>query len=421
MKAARVLVVAENASTRLGGEAILPWHYFRLLLARDVDAHLIVHERMRDELLVTFAAEHERLHFIDDRWLQKLFYRMGRVLPRRLDEATLGLANQMITQLGQRAVVRRLRVPGTVVHQPIPVSPRFPSLLAVDGVPLVVGPLNGGMEYPRAFRGAESLLSRAAIALGRTFSNATNALLAGKRKASVVLVANQRTRAALPEGLRGRVIELPENGVDTAQWAAYTSNREPDSARFVFIGRLVDWKALDIAIEALSKVPEAKLDVIGEGAMREPWERLAQGLGLAGRVRFLGWRTQAECAEHLAACTALVLPSVYECGGAVVLEAMAMERPVIATAWGGPADYLDASCGILVEPASREALVEGFAAGMHQLIASAELCASMGREGRARLLREFDWSRKIDAMLTIYDLAAQDAELSADSYPSKSR
>ena len=409
MKTARVLLVAENASTRLGGEAILPWHYFRLLRERGVDAHLIVHARMRDELLETFAAERERLHFIGDRGLQKLFYRMGRVLPRRLDEATLGLANQMITQLGQRAAVRRLRVPGTVVHQPIPVSPRFPSLLAVDDVPLVVGPLNGGMEYPRAFRGAESGLSRAAIALGRSFSDVTNRLLAGKRKAAVVLVANQRTREALPGGLRGRIVELPENGVDKAHWPAATSVRERDAARFVFVGRLVEWKAVDVVLEALRDVPEASLDVIGDGAMREPWERLAQELGVAARVRFLGWRTQAECAEHLGAATALVLPSIYECGGAVVLEAMAMQRPVIATAWGGPADYLDASCGILVEPASREALVKGFAAGMQRLLASPGLRVRMGQAGRERLLQEFDWARKIDAMLAIYQVALDDA------------
>ena len=409
MTTARVLIVAENASTRLGGEAILPWHYFRLLRERGVDAHLIVHARMRDELLETFAADRDRLHFIEDHGLQKLFYRMGRVLPRRLDEATLGLANQMITQLGQRAVVRRLRVPGMVVHQPIPVSPRFPSLLAVDDVPLVVGPLNGGMEYPRAFRGAESLLSRAAIALGRTFSDVTNRLLAGKRKAAVVLVANQRTREALPGGLRGRVVELPENGVDTAQWRASAGVDEPGAARFVFVGRLVEWKALDVAIEALREVPEAILDVIGEGEMRGAWERLAQDLGVAERVRFLGWRTQSECAVHLLAAAALVLPSIYECGGAVVLEAMAMSRPVIATDWGGPADYLDASCGILIEPVSREALVEGFAAGMRRLLASAELRVRMGMAGRERLLREFDWARKIDAMLAIYGVALEDA------------
>ena len=406
---ARVLIVAENASTRFGGEAILPFHYFRLLRQRGLDTHLIVHARVRDEMLAHFPEDAQYLHFVEDKWLQVLFYRLGRVLPRRVDEATLGLLNQMLTQWGQRRVVRALLVPGTVVHQPIPVSPRFPSLLAVAGAPLVVGPLNGGMEYPTAFRHAESLFSRVAVAVGRSFANAVNAVLPGKRKAAVVLVANERTRRALPDGLRGRVLLLPENGVATQDWDRPGAGIVARDARFVFVGRLVDWKALDVVLEAMRQVPGAVLDVIGEGSMRAAWSEAAVTFGLENRVTFLGWRTQAECAERLAGCCALVLPSIYECGGAVVLEAMAMEKPVIATNWGGPADYLDDRCGILVEPASREALVAGFATAMQRLLESPELCAEMGAAGRERLLREFDWDRKIAAMLDIYDLALTDA------------
>jgi glycosyltransferase involved in cell wall biosynthesis len=218
----------------------------------------------------------------------------------------------------------------------------------------------------------------------------------------VVLVANQRTREALPSKLHGRVLELPENAVDTAQWCSAEAN-DGDAARFVFIGRLVDWKALDIAIEALREAPRATLDVIGDGPMVPAWRDLAARLQLNERVRFLGWRTQAECADLLAASCALLLPSIYECGGAVVLETMAMSRPVIATAWGGPADYLDASCGILVEPASRAAMVAGFAAAMRQLMESPDLRHKLGSAGRERLQRDFDWSRKIDRIMAIYE------------------
>jgi len=97
-----------------------------------------------------------------------------------------------------------------------------------------------------------------------------------------------------------------------------------------------------------------------------------------------------------------VLPSIYECGGAVVLEAMAMGKPVIATRWGGPADYLNSSCGILVEPESHTGLVAGFAEAMQKLIDSPELAGSMGDAGRDRALREFDWQRKIDQVIGIY-------------------
>jgi glycosyltransferase involved in cell wall biosynthesis len=266
---------------------------------------------------------------------------------------------------------------------------------------VVMGPLNGGMEYPPAFRDAESNLSQLLIEFGRSFTDFVNTIIPGKRRAAVVLVANHRTRKALPSHIQGQVIVLPENAVDTTQWQAHPAAAD-DPTRFVFIGRLVDWKALDIVIEALKEAPGATLDVIGDGPMLPAWRELANTPCLSTRVRFLGWRTQAECAESLAGCCALVLPSIYECGGAVVLEAMAMGRPVIATAWGGPMDYLDTGCGILVKPISRAALVLGFARAMRQLMDSPDLRTSLGSAGRERLRRDFDWSRKIDRIVEIY-------------------
>ena len=404
----RVCIVAEHASTRMGGEAILPYHYFRVLRSRGIDAWLVVHERSRAELIELFPTELDRIRFVPDQTLQKIFFRAGSFLPRRIAEATFGLANQMLTQFAQRAEVRRLANENAVVHQPIPVSPRFPSLLWELGAPVVIGPMNGAMEYPPAFRGSESIVSRFAIVLGRSMSNIVNRILPGKLQAAVLLVANRRTRAALPNGVRGQVIEVVENGVDLTSWNARTE-AENATARFVFIGRLVDWKAVDIAIEAMRSVPSATLDVIGDGPMLEKWRRFAEASGVSERVLFHGWRSQAECAEVLRGSCALLLPSLFECGGAVVLEAMASGRPVIATAWGGPADYLDASCGFLIEPCSRAALVSGFVEAMQRLLDDPATARALGAAGRARVMSKFDWEKKVDAVLEIYDSALEGA------------
>jgi glycosyltransferase involved in cell wall biosynthesis len=86
----------------------------------------------------------------------------------------------------------------------------------------------------------------------------------------------------------------------------------------------------------------------------------------------------------------------------VVLEAMAMGIPVIATAWGGPQDYLDESCGMLVQPTSEADMVAGFARGMQALGADRELCGRLGRAGRDRVVAQYDWDKKIDAMMAVY-------------------
>ena len=273
----RVCIVAEHASTRFGGEAILPVHYFRLLRSLGIESWLVVHARTQSELGQLFPEESGRMLYVPDLWIHKLNFRLSRYLPRRLAEATFGLLNQLITQYCQRALVRQLiREKGVeIVHQPIPVAPRFPSLMYGLGVPVIIGPLNGGMDYPAAFRGTERLFSRAGVAFARLFVDAANALLPGKQRADVVLVANERTRQALPSGIRGRVIELVENGIDFGVWKGRSAEPAAATSRFIFIGRLVDWKAVDIVIRALEKVPSAELELIGDGPMMEalgvPW------------------------------------------------------------------------------------------------------------------------------------------------------
>jgi len=201
-------------------------------------------------------------------------------------------------------------------------------------------------------------------------------------------------------------VEIPENGVDLKLWSVQPHTAiDEHPHRFLFMGRLVDWKRLDLAIQALANIPGAYLDVIGDGPMRDEWTRLAASLHLTDRICFRGWLPQQECAQHLQSATALLLPSIYECGGAVVLEAMATGTPVIAVAWGGPEDYLDETCGMLIPPLGAATVVDGFTEGMKKLIGDPQLCSALGAAARRRVQATFCWEAKVDRMVEIYRLA----------------
>ena len=142
------------------------------------------------------------------------------------------------------------------------------------GAPVVIGPMNGGMTYPPALAKSQGLLERWLVWSGRLASNALNSALPGKRRAAVLLVANGRTRQALPRGVAGEVIEMTENGVDLNLFKFAECRRSRSGSprpKFAFVGRLIKLKGVDLLLEAMVKALrcyDLELHIIGDGAIR---------------------------------------------------------------------------------------------------------------------------------------------------------
>jgi glycosyltransferase involved in cell wall biosynthesis len=415
----RVLIVAPNASARFGGEAFLPLHYFRLMRRRGIEAWLVSHARVREELHELLPREIGRMHFVEDNALDINLWKIGRRLPAQVATVSTGVLLHLETTFRQRAMVRELvqRYAIDLVHMPIPVSPKFPAGLWDVGAPVVIGPMNGGMTFPPGFRKRQGRVDRIALALARAASEAANLAIPGKRRASLLLVANQRTREALPRLIGDvPVEELVENGVDLARFRPRKRTRAAlgAGAPFVaaFVGRLVGWKAIDLLVNAMARLGRSgaiQLEIFGDGPMRATLEQQVAAQDLGAVVRFHGFVAQETLADRLAEVDALVLPSLSECGGAVVLEAMAVGLPVIATRWGGPADYLDDSCGVLLEPLSAAQLTEDLAGALRRLANEPELADRLAYAARQKAA-VYDWERKIDRMLALYQQALERAE-----------
>ena len=398
----RLALVADNASLRMGGEAAIPYHLFRLMQAQGIDAVLVTHARNRQELEQAFPASKGSILFIEDTIAHRALFALSRLLPRRIAETTTLLLSTLITQYVSSKMLDRMPSQRCfdVVHQPTPVSPRVPSMFGKLEIPLIIGPMNGGMEYPPAMRSGESVLTSIFVTVSRKLSGLIHLLVPGKRKAQLLLVANARTQASLPFKA-ANVIVLPENGVVEEEWLC-RSTEPVEPGHFIFVGRLVDWKRLDIVLRAMAEHPDFHLDVVGDGPERKNWEHLADLLKLQHRVHFLGSQTQGQCADLLRRSTALVLPSIYECGGAVVLEAMACGIPVIATSWGGPKEYITPDTGILISPTSEGQMVKDFRQAMQTLSEDQTMCHIMGQNGRQRILEHYTWSGKVSTLIQLY-------------------
>jgi len=255
-------------------------------------------------------------------------------------------------------------------------------------------------------------------------STATMRLIAAT---ATIVVANSRytaesMRAAAP---RAR-LEVVHNPVDLARWDPALIDREAARARLgvagtrrVLLGvvaQLSPWKGQDTAIEVLRLLRAEDLDahllLIGSAkfvarSTRFDNEAYVAGLrsmiaraGLQDRVSWLGERE--DVVELVRALDVLLLPSREEPFGRAVIEAMALEVPVLATSVGGPAEIIsDGREGYLLPP---DAPAE-WATAIRRVAEQPERARELGRAGRARAQQAFGVEHHTRAMLDVYSRA----------------
>lgn len=149
-------------------------------------------------------------------------------------------------------------------------------------------------------------------------------------------------------------------------------------------GRLVPVKGYKYLIEALHhllrQIPNVTFLILGDGPLRNDLEQLADNLGLSKKIIFLGWRS--DVSRILSILDLFVISSLNEGMGRVLVEAMALGKPIVATRVGGiPSVVADGESGLLVP--SRDSM--GLAEAMGKLLNSPERAREMGEEGRKRV------------------------------------
>ena len=157
-----------------------------------------------------------------------------------------------------------------------------------------------------------------------------------------------------------------------------------DAPLLLALGRLHVNKGFDVLLQAMTRAPRAYLWLAGEGPLRAELGALAERLGIAARVRFLGWRS--DVAALLAACDLFVCPSRHEPLGNVIIEAWAHRRPLVAAAAQGPSALVaDCETGLLVPVDDAERLADAII----RIVESPTLAESLVGKGRTAYEAEF--------------------------------
>jgi glycosyltransferase involved in cell wall biosynthesis len=209
-------------------------------------------------------------------------------------------------------------------------------------------------------------------------------------------------------------VYIPENGIPADQVVTAGQNRlraRPLVA--CFVGRLVPYKGADMLLEAAAdfvKSGQLALHIVGDGPERQSLEALAMDLGIKNTISFEGLLSHAEVLSKLRACDCLVLPSIREFGGGVVIEAMAMGATPIVADYAGPGELVDAATGIRVAFTDRRSLVDGFRVALANCIENPGLLDQFAHAARQKVLADYTWEAKAMQINQVYDTILEKAK-----------
>lgn len=226
----------------------------------------------------------------------------------------------------------------------------------------------------------------------------------------VICVSPDLFAAALKAGVPRSRCVLLENGIDADEFQRRTPQGEakralgvPESALLLGgVGRLSPEKAFDVTLRSLAELVAGGVDahfvVVGEGSDRGRLEALVAELRLAGRVHFAGW--QSDVRRYFEALDLFVLSSLREGLPNVLLEAMAMGVPCVATRIAGvPRLVTDGVDGVLVEPGDRV----GMTAALRGLLADPARRAGLAAAARRTVIARYSFAARMAKLAVIYD------------------
>ncbi len=407
----RVLLSAYQCGPGMGSVSQIGWEWYSRLTQR-IPVTLLTHVRNRPALEAAGAPlGHSEIRYIDTEWIAGPLYRLAsRLFPK--SQHSVFLLSSLDYYFYDHDLCRQFRGDGVkrnwdIVHAVTPVSPSGATRLHKLGLPVVLGPWNGGLSSPRAFpeimREDSSWLYRV-----REAGRYLDLVFGTTNSAAAILTATRATDESIPAANRDRCIRMIENAVNLdlfqpATWDPAPSATQP--LRVLFVGRLVPFKGVSMLLDAVARVrSQFPIEVViaGDGPLRGELEEHARGLGISQLVRFRGALPLNAVADEMRRAHVFCLPSVRESGGAVVLEAMAASLPVIAVNYGGPAEIMNDDVGRALSCEGRKELIDDLTCAFVDIVRNPELWRRKGLAGRRRAEELYGWDAKVNSAVELY-------------------
>lgn len=407
-------MIAEAANPEWVSVPLVGWS-MACALRQVADVHLVTQERNREAILRAGWIPGRDFTAIDSEAIAAPMWKLA----SRLGGSS-GVAWTLMSALSipsyfwfERLLWRdfsaRLRAKEwDIVHRVTPLSPTTPSRIVRHlrdlHIPFIVGPLNGGVPWPKEFARARRQEKE-----WLSYVRGAYRLVPGYRgmrdDAAALLVGSRDTWKQLGAQWKAKAVYLPENAIPADRFHASQDKPPCAPLRVIFVGRLVPYKGVDMLIEACAELirsGKVQLEIVGDGPQKTQVQQQIAQQGLGDRVILSGWLNHEGVAKRFRDAHVLGFPSIREFGGGVVLEAMASGVVPIVIDYGGPAELVTPKTGYLVALGSRQSIVCGLRAQLQHLVANPLEIAEKALNCQSRIVTWFTWERKAEQIAAVY-------------------
>jgi len=406
----KILLSAYACEPNKGSEPGVGWNWTLALARRGYEVHVITRSNNRPNI----EGAHEPLksrvafHYHDlPHWARFWKYWPGGIY-----------LYYLLWQIGAYRLAKVLHSSEQfeLVHHITFVSHRQPSFMGNLGIPFIFGPVGGGETMPRQLRKSIPWSARIAEFLRDVGSRlvAIDPLMRRTySRAHVIACATEETLKAIPLRFRSKCMVQRAIGIDgyPKSQPAVVEGSDQYEPHFLFVGRLLYWKGLNLALHALVRVrkeiPDVKLRVIGEGSDSRWLAQVAERAKIADAVEWIPRKPQTELEAEYRRNIGFVFPSLHDSGGMVVIEALAAGSPVICLNLGGPGSIVNASCGFALQVGGKTeaTVIEELALAMISLAREPGLRRRFS-QGAVQRASEVTWDAAAEAIYSLPFIAA---------------